>query len=215
MLAGQKQRLQTFARRRRQLNVHDRIRENKNLAILEREMPRFLTMSMPVFLLRPEMERQLHQFLQTVDRNRVPSKLFFKKNARDQARFYHKDLFVFIKYLRKQGFDLNGHEALFAHVLLNHLAIISFQHMQKRYGLLTLRGDSLTDVFDRYLHLVNETDYYHIDHLEYLRQNLISKRMIPVTMTHNKLKRQLKQYEKNHEDLQIHKFEKRMENTVN
>ncbi|QQK76090.1 hypothetical protein HUG15_11320 [Salicibibacter cibarius] len=215
MLAGQKQRLQTFAERRRRLNVHERIRENENLATLEREMPRFINMTMPIFLLRPEMERQLHQFLQTVGQNRVPSKLFFKKNGRDHALFYHKDLFVFIKYLRKQGFDLKGHEALFAHVLLNHLAIISFQHMQKRYGLLTLRGDSLIDVFDRYLHLVNETNYYHIDHLEYLRQNLISKRLVPVTTSQNKLKRQLKQYEKNHEDLQIHKFEKRMENNVN
>ncbi|AXF54948.1 hypothetical protein [Salicibibacter kimchii] len=215
MLAGRKQRLQTFAKRRRQLNVHERIQENEKLSILEREMPRFINMTMPIFLLRPEMERQLHQFLQTAAQERVPSKFFFKKNGRDQALFYHKELSVFIKYLRKQGFYLNGHEALFAHVLLNHLAILSFQHMQRRYGLLTLSTDTLTDVFDRYLHLVNEKDYYRVDHLEYLRQNLISKRMVPVTTSQNKLKRQLKQYEKNHEDLQIHKFEQRLQKNVN
>ncbi|QDI90023.1 hypothetical protein EPH95_01570 [Salicibibacter halophilus] len=215
MLAARKQRLQTFARWRRQMNVHERIRENEQLAILEREMPRFINMTMPVFLLRPEMERKLHQFLQTADQQRISSKQFFKKSGHDQGRFYQNELLVFIKYLRRQGFDLNGHEALFAHVLLNHLAISNLQRMQKRYGGLALRGDSLTDVFDRYLHLVDEKDYTSVGHLEYLRQTLVSKRIVPVTMSQNKLKRQLKQYEKNHEDLQIYKFEKRLQKNTN
>ncbi|SDI27187.1 hypothetical protein [Natribacillus halophilus] len=213
MLAGRKQRLQTFARRRRQMDVHERIQENEMMSILEQEMPRFIKMTKPVFLLRPEMERQLHHFLQTQNRQHGYSMSFFSKNTRDQAHFYKKELSVFIKYLQNKDFQLKGNEALFAQVLLNHLAIINFQQKQKRYGTLAWQTDRLIDVFDRYLALVNEKDYYQIDHLEFLRQNLISKRLVPVTMSQNRLKRQLRQHEKTNDVHRLNKMAKRLQET--
>ncbi|MBB6449115.1 hypothetical protein HNR44_001064 [Geomicrobium halophilum] len=214
MLAGWKQRMQAFTRRRRQMNVHERIKENEMAAILEDEMPRFIKMTKPTFFLRPEMERSLHQFLQTGGGQRNYAKPTLTKEARQLALFYNKELSLFIKYLQKQGFQLKGNEALFAHIFLNHVAIISFQQLQKRYGTVALRNEHISTVFDRYLHMVDEERYYDIDHLEYLRQNLISKRIVPVTMNLYRLKRQLKQYEKNHEDHQINKFKRRLQENI-
>ncbi|GAK11145.1 hypothetical protein [Geomicrobium sp. JCM 19039] len=207
MLAGLKLRLN------RPMNRVNHTTNNEEAVIfLEQEMKKFIQMTRPVFLLKDESEEMLVNFLQTSKQRTGLKQRPQTKESRQRAAFFDKDLPLFVKYCKAQGFQMEGNEMLFSQVLMNSVDLWNFQFNQKKYGRIVQKGDSIRDVFERYLDQVDESEQYQITSIEFLRQSMISQRLLPVSIKAEKLIRQLLIHEKRNSGEELRRFEKRLNN---
>ncbi|QKS72121.1 hypothetical protein FLK61_36280 [Paenalkalicoccus suaedae] len=195
------ERIRQYATLERQAALQDMKQKHESQTLLNQAVSEYLTTVHPSFLLHPDVHRAVLNMLFARSEGTFSMSISMTKEMRKAYSFYHNDLKPFIVALEERGFRLNGNEELFLTSLLTKLRETNYRMLSERYGDFISIEMSLSDAFYRYFVVVPRESRFESGHLDFFATYLNHKKIEDFTWTKNKMKRQLRQFAKQHKHL--------------
>ncbi|WP_416151562.1 hypothetical protein ACM26V_11550 [Salipaludibacillus sp. HK11] len=210
---GTQQRITEYAEFERKIAMLEMERTEKMQSLLNTEVESYLKTVHPTFLLKPEVYRAILNMLHARSEGTVSINMSMTKEMREAFAFFHNELKVFLNLLERRGFQVEGNEETFLTTFLTKLRENNYRRCLDVYGDFVPEGASLTEAFDLYFELVEDDAKYDSGNVDFFASYLNLKNIVDYSWTKGRLKRKLKQYEKeNKNEFKLKKLEKRLKN---
>ncbi|MGJ9382312.1 hypothetical protein [Salipaludibacillus sp. CF4.18] len=208
---GTQQRIAKHAEKERNEALFQMKKNERVQTLLNTEVEKYLRTVHPTFLLKPEVHRALLNMLHARSEGTVSISMTMTSEMRKAYSFYHNELKIFISLLERKGFALAGYEDTFLTTLLTKLRENNYRSCLELYGDFVPEGSTLTKAFDLYFEVVEKEFKYNSGSVDFFAIYLNHKNIVDFTWTKSRLKRKLKQYEKeNKQEFKLKQLERKL-----